>query len=106
MPALHSFTDKERMRGVMNHRNKIYSDMHFDLPPITWYLGTSTAHSRPNPLQPREGLGSLMRGQLMAAGVAANVCVESTARDAMQLDYVVMISDGVMPPMMPSWIIC
>ncbi len=38
-----------------------------------------------------ETLKSLERSQLMIAGLAANVCVESTVRDAMQLDYEVIL---------------
>jgi ureidoacrylate peracid hydrolase len=38
-----------------------------------------------------EILKSLNRNQLIIAGLAANVCVESTARDAMQLDYEVIL---------------
>ena len=44
-------------------------------------------------------LESLSRTQLLIAGIAANVCVESTLRDAMQLDYeVVLVSDGTTAP--------
>ncbi|MFA6033138.1 MAG: isochorismatase family cysteine hydrolase [Myxococcota bacterium] len=40
-------------------------------------------------------LKRLGRDQLIVAGVAANVCVESTIRDAMQLDYeVVLVPDA------------
>lgn len=40
-------------------------------------------------------LKRLGRDQLIIGGVAANVCVESTLRDAMQLDYeVVLVSDA------------
>jgi ureidoacrylate peracid hydrolase len=43
-----------------------------------------------------ETLKSLGRRQLIIAGVAANVCVESTVRDAMQLDYeVILLRDGI-----------
>jgi ureidoacrylate peracid hydrolase len=49
-----------------------------------------------NPPELREKLDCLKRKQLIVAGIAANVCVESTVRDAMQLDYeVVLVSDGV-----------
>jgi len=42
-----------------------------------------------------ETLKSLGRSQLIIAGVAANVCVESTVRDAMQHDYeVILLRDG------------
>ncbi|MCX5977081.1 MAG: isochorismatase family protein [Coprothermobacterota bacterium] len=44
----------------------------------------------------QEKLDSLKRTQLIVAGIAANVCVESTVRDAMQLDYeVTLVSDGI-----------
>jgi ureidoacrylate peracid hydrolase len=40
-------------------------------------------------------LERLGRDQLIIGGVAANVCVESTLRDAMQLDYeVILVSDA------------
>jgi len=43
-----------------------------------------------------EVLARLGVRQLWVAGVATNVCVESTARDAMQLDYeVVMVEDAM-----------
>ena len=49
-----------------------------------------------NPPELRNKLDALGRTQLLIAGIAANVCVESTIRDAMQLDYeVVLVSDGV-----------
>jgi ureidoacrylate peracid hydrolase len=38
-----------------------------------------------------ETLRLLNRNQLIIAGIAANVCVESTVRDAMQLDYEVIL---------------
>lgn len=48
-----------------------------------------------DPSELRAKVDSLGRTQLLVAGVAANVCVESTVRDAMQLDYeVVLVSDG------------
>jgi ureidoacrylate peracid hydrolase len=52
-----------------------------------------------DPPELQEKLDSLQRSQLIIAGVAANVCVESTVRDAMQMDYeVVLVSDGVTAP--------
>ena len=43
----------------------------------------------------QDRLKALGRTQLLVAGIAANVCVESTIRDAMQLDYeVILVSDG------------
>jgi len=49
-----------------------------------------------NPPELERRLDVLKRTQLIIAGIAANVCVESTARDAMQLDYeVVVIADAV-----------
>ena len=43
----------------------------------------------------QDRLEALGRTQLLVAGIAANVCVESTIRDAMQLDYeVILVSDG------------
>lgn len=42
-----------------------------------------------------ETLKSLNRNQLIVTGLAANVCVESTIRDAMQLDYeVILVRDA------------
>jgi ureidoacrylate peracid hydrolase len=52
-----------------------------------------------NPPELRDKLEALGRKQLLIAGIAANVCVESTLRDAMQLDYeVILVSDGTTSP--------
>lgn len=48
-----------------------------------------------NPPELREKLDLPGQTQLLVAGVAANVCVESTLRDAMALDYeVILVSNG------------
>ena len=52
-----------------------------------------------DPPELREKLTAMGRNQLLIAGVASNVCVESTLRDAMQLDYeVILVADGVDAP--------
>lgn len=52
-----------------------------------------------DPPELRGKLAELGRSQLLITGVAANVCVESTLRDAMQLDYeVILIADGTTGP--------
>ena len=54
---------------------------------------------RSNPPELLYKIEALGRRQLLIAGIAANVCVESTLRDAMQLDYeVVLVSDGTTAP--------
>ncbi|OHE75730.1 MAG: hypothetical protein A2107_09480 [Verrucomicrobia bacterium GWF2_62_7] len=92
------FHDRHHMENTMNlgRGTEVYSEMHFD--PSRDYVVFKNRYSAflSNPPELREKLDSLKRRQLIVAGVAANVCVESTVRDAMQLDYeVVLVSDGV-----------
>jgi ureidoacrylate peracid hydrolase len=82
----------------MNHGTgtELYQDMHFS--PSSDHVVFKNRYSAflSNPPELHQKLGSLKRTQLLIAGIAANVCVESTVRDAMQLDYeLVLVSDGV-----------
>lgn len=97
-PAFH---DLNQVRSVSNRGNgtEIFPKMHFD--PARDYVVFKNRYSAflSNPPELRQKLESLKRTQLVVAGIAANVCVESTVRDAMQLDYeVVLVSDGVTAP--------
>lgn len=92
------FHDKDHTKSTMNRGEgtEIYSDMHFD--PSRDHVVFKNRYSAflSKPPELREKIDALKRTQLIIAGVAANVCVESTVRDAMQLDYeVVLVSDGV-----------
>jgi ureidoacrylate peracid hydrolase len=94
-PAFHDIND---IGSVSNRSSgtEIFPSMHYD--PAADYVVFKNRYSAflSNPPQLRERLESLKRTQLVVAGIAANVCVESTVRDAMQLDYeVVLVSDGV-----------
>jgi len=91
------FHDEERIRGVMNggEGTEIYRAMEVDdsRDHVVFKNRYSAFLSKPPELQDR--LEALGRTQLLVAGIAANVCVESTIRDAMQLDYeVILVSDG------------
>lgn len=91
------FHDKSHTMSMMNRGvgTEVYSGMHFD--PVRDHVAFKNRYSAflSSPPELKEKLGSLKRTQLIIAGVAANVCVESTFRDAMQLDYeVVLVSDG------------
>ncbi|MCD4823869.1 MAG: cysteine hydrolase [Phycisphaerae bacterium] len=93
-----SFHDSRRVKEVCNlgDGTAIYPKMHFD--PSADHVVFKNRYSafRSNPPALREKLDLLMRKQLIIAGIAANVCVESTVRDAMQLDYeVILISNAV-----------
>lgn len=92
------FHDKRHTKSIMNRcvGTEIYSGMHLD--PARDHVVFKNRYSAflSNPPELREKVDSLKRTQLIIAGVAANVCVESTVRDAMQLDYeVVLVSDGI-----------
>ena len=94
-PVFHNMT---QVKSASNRSNgtEIYPLMHFD--PASDYVVYKNRYSafRSNPPELRKKLESLNRTQLIVTGIAANVCVESTLRDAMQLDYeVVLVSDGV-----------
>ncbi|GEM_PF-3979758 len=91
------FHDKDHTKSAMDlgKGTEIYAGMHFDpsRDHVVFKNSYSAFLSRPPAL--REKIDALKRGQLIFAGIAANVCVESTVRDAMQLDYeVVVVSDG------------
>ena len=92
------FHDKDHTNRTMNRGEgtEIYSDMHFD--PSSDHVVFKNRYSAfmSDPPELREKIDTLKRTQLIVAGIAANVCVESTVRDAMQLDCeVVLVSDGV-----------
>ncbi len=94
-PAFH---DPNQVRSVSDRSNgtEIFPSMHFD--PALDHVVFKNRYSAflSNPPELLQKLESLKRTQLVVAGIAANVCVESTVRDAMQLDYeVVLVSDGV-----------
>jgi ureidoacrylate peracid hydrolase len=94
-PAFH---DRSHLENLCNESKgtEIFSEMHFN--PFVDYVVFKNRYSafRSNPPELHEKLDSLKRTQLIVAGIAANVCVESTVRDAMQLDYeVVLVSDGI-----------
>ena len=92
------FHDKRHADSTMNlgKGTEIFPAMHFD--PSRDHVVFKNRYSAflSNPSELRKKIDSLKITQLIVAGVAANVCVESTIRDAMQLDYeVVLVSDGV-----------
>lgn len=95
------FHDPRRTKCTMNlgPGTDIYPAMHMDAARDRVVLKNRYSAFRSNPETLRGTIDSLKRTQLIVAGVAANVCVESTVRDAMQLDYeVVLVSDGVTAP--------
>lgn len=92
------FHDNTHMQNTMNRGTgtELYRDMHFS--PSDDHVVFKNRYSAflSNPPELQQKLGSLKRTQLLITGIAANVCVESTVRDAMQMDYeVVLVSDGV-----------
>lgn len=92
------FHDLQHINSTCNRSNgtEISPAMHFNpsIDHVVYKNRYSAFLSDPQEL--RKKLDNLKRKQLIIAGVAANVCVESTVRDAMQLDYeVVLVSDGV-----------
>jgi len=91
------FHDKNHISDTINldKGTDIYAAMHFDSirDHVVFKNRYSAFLSDPPELQAT--LKRLKKKQLIIAGVAANVCVESTLRDAMQLDYeVILVSDG------------
>ena len=91
------FHNKEHMGDIANHEKgtDIYAAMHFDS--IQDHVVFKNRYSAflSDPPELHTLLKRLKKRQLLIAGVAANVCVESTLRDAMQLDYeVTLVSDG------------
>jgi ureidoacrylate peracid hydrolase len=94
-PAFHDISDLGSVSNLSSG-TEIYPGMHYD--PTVDHVVFKNRYSAflSNPPELRERLESLQRTQLVIAGIAANVCVESTVRDAMQLNYeVVLVSDGV-----------
>lgn len=92
------FHDKTHMQNTMNHGmgTELYRDMRFSSSSDHVVFKNRYSAFLSNPPELQQKLDSLKRTQLLIAGIAANVCVESTVRDAMQLDYeVVLVSDGV-----------
>jgi ureidoacrylate peracid hydrolase len=94
-PAFH---ERSHWENVCNRSKgtEISPEMHFN--PFVDHMVFKNRYSAflSNPPELRDKLEALKRRQLIVAGVAANVCVESTVRDAMQLDYeVVLVSDGI-----------
>jgi ureidoacrylate peracid hydrolase len=92
------FHDASHTKSMLNRGTgtEIYTGMHFD--PACDHVVFKNRYSAflSHPPELKNRLDSLKRTQLIVVGVAANVCVESTVRDAMQLDYqVVLVSDGV-----------
>ncbi|RLD68022.1 MAG: hypothetical protein DRI84_00775 [Bacteroidetes bacterium] len=91
------FHSKSHLKQMTNlgEGTEIYQGMDFDS--IQDHLVFKNRYSAflSTPPELQNKLKSLHRTQLIIAGVAANVCVESTIRDAMQLDYeVTLLSDG------------
>jgi len=95
------FHDPRRTKNIMNLEKgtEIYPAMHWDQ--ARDHVVFKNRYSAFLSTTPglREKIDGLKRKQLIFAGIAFNVCVESTIRDAMQLDYeVVLVSDGVTGP--------
>ncbi|HOW56309.1 MAG TPA: cysteine hydrolase [Syntrophorhabdaceae bacterium] len=93
-PAFHT---REQTKTISDRgkATEVFPGMHFD--PLADHVVFKNRYSAflSDPPEFKEKLDSLKRTQLIIAGVAANVCVESTARDAMQLGYeVVLVADG------------
>ena len=92
------FHDRGHTKSAMDlgKGTEIYAGMHFD--PTRDHVVLKNRYSAflSKPPVLREKIDALKKRQLIFAGVAANVCVESTVRDAMQFDYeIVLVSDGV-----------
>jgi ureidoacrylate peracid hydrolase len=95
------FHGEERTHAVMNRceGTEIYRKMDIDFSRDHVVFKNRYSAFLSNPPELREKLEALSRTQLLIAGIAANVCVESTLRDAMQLDYeVILVSDGTTAP--------
>jgi len=96
-----AFHNKDHVKAICNkgRGTEIFRDMHVD--PVRDHIVFKNRYSAflSNPPELRQKLDSLHRTQLIITGVAANVCVESTARDAMQLDYeVTVVADATASP--------
>lgn len=93
------FHNREHIRSVENYgkSTEIYNELHFnkDLDHVVFKNRYSAFLPAPPESELQIKLISLNIKQLIVTGVATNVCVESTVRDAMQLDYeVILISDA------------
>lgn len=91
------FHDSEHIKIIENHGvgTEIYSKMHFNQ--TTDYVVFKNRYSAflTETSELQSLLDSLNKNQLIFTGVATNVCVESTVRDAMQLDFeVILVSDA------------
>jgi ureidoacrylate peracid hydrolase len=96
-----AFHDKDHVKAICNKGKgtEIFRDMHFD--PAKDHVVFKNRYSAflSDPPELKQTLDRLKRTHLIMAGVAANVCVESTARDAMQLDYeVTLVADATTSP--------
>jgi len=95
------FHDKERTQAVLNRceGTEIFREMDIDYSRDHVVFKNRYSAFLSNPPELLDKIEALGRRQLLIAGIAANVCVESTLRDAMQLDYeVVLVSDGTTAP--------
>jgi ureidoacrylate peracid hydrolase len=91
------FHDEKRTRAVMNYGpgTEIFSGMDVDTDRDHIVFKNRYSAFLANPPDLQNKLKELGREQLLITGIAANVCVESTLRDAMQLDYeVILVSDA------------
>ncbi len=91
------FHDKNRTRSVMDYSEgtEIFSEMEVNAARDHVVFKNRYSAFLANPPELQHKLTELGRQQLLITGIAANVCVESTLRDAMQLDYeVILVSDG------------
>ena len=93
------FHNREHIRSVENYgkSTEIYNELHFnkDLDHVVFKNRYSAFLPAPPESELQLKLTSLNIKQLIVTGVATNVCVESTIRDAMQLDYkVILIKDA------------
>lgn len=95
------FHDEAQVQSITNRGpgTEIYPGMHYD--PLKDHVVFKNRYSAflSDPPELRNLLKELGKTQLVVAGVAANVCVECTVRDAVQLDYqVILVSDAVTSP--------
>ena len=90
------FHDNAHLRSVENQAEstEIYQGMHLDENKHHIVLKCRYSAFMPDPSQSEleETLQSLGIRQLIICGMATNVCVESTIRDAMQMDYEVILA--------------
>ncbi|WP_415408256.1 isochorismatase family protein [Sulfurovum sp. CS9] len=92
------FHDKNHMNNTINldKGTEIYAAIHFDSVQDHIIFKNRYSAFLSDPPELHNLLEKLKKNQLLIAGIAANVCVESTLRDAMQLDYeVILVSDGI-----------